>query len=129
MKVISLRSFPIASNSLAILPKIWKFPSITGIFLKYPMHEGQALIISSVKRFSDVASLRAAFAFRLSFINGKEGYLAFDVIEDTEDIGRKLMQMYCQKYNAVRLGESTTMIILPEGSEKLINEYLIRQES
>ena len=36
----------------------------------------------------------------------------------------KLMTIYSRKYGAVRFNDSTTMIILPEGSEKLINEFL-----
>lgn len=76
------------------------------------------------RKYDRVAGCLIAFASRQSFINGKEGYLAFDVLEENEEDERKLMELYCRKYHAVRLGESTTMIIIPEGSEKLINEYL-----
>lgn len=76
------------------------------------------------KRYEKVAGCLIAFACRQSFIKGKEGYLAFDVLEEKKENEVKLMTLYSQKYNAVRLDISTTMIILPEGSEKLINEFL-----
>lgn len=76
------------------------------------------------KKYDRIAGCLIAFACRQSFINDKEGYLAFDVLEEKKDDEIKLMNLYSQKYNAVRLGDSSTMIILPEGSEKLINEYL-----
>ncbi len=76
------------------------------------------------KKYDKVAGCLIAFACRQSFINDKEGYLAFDVLEENKENEIKLMELYSQKYNAVRLDESATMIILPEGSEKLINEYL-----
>lgn len=76
------------------------------------------------KRYERVAGCLIAFACRQSFINGQEGFLAFDVFEEKEETEKKLMNMYSQKYNAVRLDDSTTMIILPDGSEKLINEFL-----
>ncbi len=76
------------------------------------------------KRYERVAGCLIAFACRQSFIKGKEGYLAFDVQEEEKENEIKLMELYSQKYSAVRIDSSTTMIILPEGSEKLINEYL-----
>lgn len=78
----------------------------------------------SNKRYDRVAACLIAFACRQSFINGKEGYLAFDVKEEQKKDEVKLMTLYSQKYNAVRIENSTTMVILPEGSEKLINKYL-----
>ena len=45
-------------------------------------------------------------------------------MEEKDEDTLKLMNLYSQKYNAVRLDASTTMIIVPQGSEKLINEYL-----
>lgn len=80
----------------------------------------------NLKKNDRVAGCLIAFACRLSFKNGNDGYLAFDVIEDNVEHSQKLMQVYSQKYGAVRLGETTTMIILPEGSEMLIEEYLER---
>ena len=76
------------------------------------------------KRHDWVAGCLIAFACRQSFIKGREGYLAFDVMEEKDEDTLKLMNLYSQKYNAVRLDASTTMIIVPQGSEKLINEYL-----
>ncbi|MEQ8240431.1 MAG: hypothetical protein RIA69_14525 [Cyclobacteriaceae bacterium] len=76
------------------------------------------------RKHDRVAGCLIAFACRQSYINGKEGYLAFDVLEENEDDEMKLMELYSRKYHAVRLGESKTMIIIPEGSEKLIDEYL-----
>jgi hypothetical protein len=46
------------------------------------------------------------------------------VLEEKKENELRLMKLYSQKYNAVRLDNSTTMIILPEGSEKLINDFL-----
>lgn len=76
------------------------------------------------KKYDKVAGCLIAFACRQSFINDQEGFLAFDVLEENEENEKKLMNIYSKKYNAVRLDESTTMIIMPEGSEKLINEFL-----
>lgn len=76
------------------------------------------------KKYDRVAGCLIAFACKQSFINDKEGYLAFDVLEEKKENETKLMKLYSKKYNAVRLDNSTTMIILPEGSEKLINEFL-----
>ena len=76
------------------------------------------------KMYDSVAGCLIAFACIQSFINDKEGYVAFDVLEENTEDEIKLMKLYSQKYNAVRFNNSTTMIILPEGSEKLIAEYL-----
>ncbi len=77
-----------------------------------------------VKKYERIAGCLIAFACRQSFIYGKGGYLAFDVREENKQNEIKLMTLYSERYHAVRLEDSTTMIILPEGSEKLINEYL-----
>ena len=76
------------------------------------------------KKYDSVAGCLIAFACRQSFINDKEGYLAFDVLESNKEDEIKLMEIYSQNYNAIRLGDSTVMIIPPAGSEKLINEFL-----
>jgi hypothetical protein len=76
------------------------------------------------KKYDRVAGCLIAFACRQSFIKGREGYLAFDVMEEKEEDEVKLMNLYSLKYNALRLDHSTTTIILPNGSEKLINEFL-----
>lgn len=78
----------------------------------------------STKVYDKVAGCLIAFACRQSFINDKEGYLAFDVSEEKKEDEIKLMNLYSQKYNALRLEGSNTMIILPEGCEKLINDFL-----
>ncbi|MEM8894129.1 MAG: hypothetical protein AAGC88_06095, partial [Bacteroidota bacterium] len=76
------------------------------------------------KRFDKVAGCLIAFACKQSFIKGKEGYLALDVLEENAEDQIKLMEHYSKKYHASRLAQSTTMIIVPEASEKLIDEYL-----
>ncbi len=76
------------------------------------------------KVYDKVARCLIAFACRQSFIYDKEGYLAFDVLEEKKEDEIKLMKLYSQKYNALRLEGTNTMIILPQGSEKLINEFL-----
>lgn len=78
------------------------------------------------KRFDRVANCLIAFACRLSFINGEgdyKGWLAFDVLEEDKENEIKLMSLYSKKYGALRFGK-TTMVIPPEGGEKLINEFL-----
>ncbi|GAA6764858.1 hypothetical protein AAFH68_07920 [Flavobacterium sp. CGRL1] len=80
-----------------------------------------------VKEYENVAGCLIAFACRLSFMNGKDhfqGWLAFDVLEEIKEDETKLMKVYSAKYNALRLGESTTMLIPPEGGQKLITEFL-----
>jgi hypothetical protein len=79
-----------------------------------------------VKEYDNVAGCLIAFACRLSFIHGKnhfEGYLAFDVLEENEEDKIKLMTLYSNKYNAKKINE-TGMLIIPEGSKKLIDEFL-----
>ena len=79
-----------------------------------------------VKEYDNVAGCLIAFACRLSFINGEnhfEGYLAFDVLEENEEDKIKLMTLYSNKYNALKINE-TGMLIIPEGSKKLIDEFL-----
>lgn len=76
------------------------------------------------KRYDKVAGCLIAFACRQSFIREKEGYVALEILEDNKEDELRLMKLYSQKYNAVRLADSTTMIIVPKGSEKLIKEFL-----
>ena len=79
-----------------------------------------------VKEYDNVAGCLIAFACRLSFIHGEnhfEGYLAFDVLEENEEDKIKLMTLYSNKYNALKINE-TGMLIIPEGSKKLIDEFL-----
>ncbi len=78
------------------------------------------------KEYDNVAGCLIAYACRLSFIHGKndfEGYLAFDELEEKEEDKLKLMTLYSNKYNAQRINE-TGMLIIPEGSKKLIDEFL-----
>lgn len=78
------------------------------------------------KKYDKVAGCLIAFACRLSFIEAKDpfkGYLVFDVLEENKVDEVKLMKLYAAKYNALKYGDST-MIIKPEGGEKLINEFL-----
>lgn len=78
------------------------------------------------KKYDRVAGCLVAFACRLSFVLGKgdyKGWLAFDVQEQHEEDQRKLMVNYSRKYKARRVGE-TTMLIMPEDGEQLIEEYL-----
>lgn len=81
------------------------------------------------RRYDHVAGCLIAFACRLSFMYGKEdnkGWLAFDVLEEHKADEEKLMKLYSKKYKAVRYAATTTMLIPPEGGEKLIDEYLNR---
>ncbi|MGL4585215.1 MAG: hypothetical protein ACRCVU_19810 [Flavobacterium sp.] len=81
------------------------------------------------RKHSDIAGCLIAFACRLSFLKGEDhykGYLAFDVLEENKENEIKLMTVYSNKYKALRIGNSTTMIIPPEGGQKLIEEFLNR---
>ncbi len=78
------------------------------------------------RKYENVAGCLIAYACRLSFILGKgdyKGWLAFDVQEEQEEDQRKLMANYSQWYNARRVSE-TTMLIMPEDGEQLIEKYL-----
>lgn len=80
------------------------------------------------KKYDMVAGCLIAYASRLSFILGEgdyKGWLAFDVQEEKEKDQRKLMAMYSKKYGARKISE-TTMLIIPEDGEKLIETYLKR---
>ncbi len=79
------------------------------------------------KRYDKVAGCLIAYACRLSFMHEKDdfkGWLAFDVLEENKRNEVRLMNLYCQKYGALRLGQSTTMVISPEAGEKLISKFL-----
>lgn len=78
------------------------------------------------RRYDKVAGSLIAFACRMSFIRGDEeskGYLTFEVIEEEIENKEKLIAMYTDKYKALYFGQ-TTLVITPEGSEQLINEFL-----
>lgn len=73
-----------------------------------------------------VAGCLIAYACRLSFLLGVahfKGWLAFDVMEENKEDEIKLMAMYSTKYGAMKW-QNTTMVISPEGGEKLIAEFL-----
>lgn len=79
------------------------------------------------KIYDRIAGCLIAYACRLSFIYGEKdykGWLAFDVLEESEENEIRLMSLYSLKYKAMRIGNSTTMVISPENGELLINEFL-----
>ena len=74
-----------------------------------------------------VAECLIAFACRLSFIYGSDayqGWLAFDVLEEKKEGEIRLMALYCKKYGALRIGDTTRLVIPPEAGEKLIDTFL-----
>lgn len=78
------------------------------------------------KMYDNVAGCLIAYACRLSFLDGVghfKGWLTFDVMEEDKEDEIKLMAVYCQKYGALKWGE-TTMVISPQAGEKLIAKYL-----
>jgi hypothetical protein len=82
--------------------------------------------IGENKKYDLIAACLIAFACRLSFIHGigdYKGWLAFDVQEETKENQKKLMLMYSKKYYARKFSE-TTMLIMPEDGERLIEKYL-----
>lgn len=79
------------------------------------------------QRYDLVAGCLIAFACKLSFQLGKgeyQGWLAFDVQEESQKDEIKLMAVYSKKYKAERISGTTTMVIRPENGEKLIEKYL-----
>jgi hypothetical protein len=114
-------------------------PDIIEGFLIYKMKAGLEPYMAYIeiaphnkgedRKYDLVAGCLIAFACRLSFILGHgdyKGWLAFDVQEPTEEDQRKLMALYSNKYKAVRVQETTMMIIMPKDGEKLIEKYLGR---
>jgi hypothetical protein len=80
------------------------------------------------KKYIYVGGCLIAFAYKQSLINGQgdyRGMLFFDVKESNEEEQIKLMGMYSQKYNA-KVVNGTTMVIMDEGGDALIEEYLNR---
>ncbi len=78
------------------------------------------------KKYDRVAGCLIAFAYRQSVVLGKEhfsGMLFFDVMEENEADGIKLMALYSSKYHAKRW-DGTTMVIMDEDGEALVREYL-----
>lgn len=81
------------------------------------------------KRYEYVAGCLIAFAFKQSLIQAKgdyKGWLTFDVSEELPEDQNKLMALYSKKYDAVKVDE-TTMFIMDEAGNKLIEKYLDRK--
>jgi len=79
------------------------------------------------KRYDRVAGCLIAYAFLQSIIQGKgeyKGLLQFDVLEENKEHEIKLMKLYAFKYNAKLLAD-TTMVIMDQDGEDLVNRYLI----
>lgn len=79
------------------------------------------------KMYDLVAACLIAFACRLSFMlaaGDYKGWLAFDVMEESNEDEKKLMAMYCKKYYASNISGTTMMIIEPKDGQKLIAKYL-----
>lgn len=79
------------------------------------------------RKHDDVAGSLIAFACKLALASKDEnhkGYLTFDVMEEDPKDEKKLMQTYSKKYKALRIADSTTMIITPEDGEDLMAKYL-----
>ncbi len=78
------------------------------------------------RKYDYVAGCLIAFAFKQTYIKGKKdykGYLLFEVLEKDPVDTEKLMKMYSTKYNAKKF-DHTTMIIIDEAGDKLIERYL-----
>jgi hypothetical protein len=81
---------------------------------------------SKSKRYDYVAGCLIAHACKLSFDYGKgshQGFLTFDIKEEDEVDKLKLMGLYSTKYKALRIDE-TTMLIIPKQGKSLIQLYL-----
>ncbi len=78
------------------------------------------------RKYDHVAGCLIAFAFKQSLLQGKDeynGFLAFDVLEETEEETKRLMRHYSSKYNA-KLFKGTRMVIIDKDGEALIAKYL-----
>lgn len=81
------------------------------------------------KKYDFVAGCLIAFAFKQSYILAEgdyKGQLFFDVQEEDPVNEKKLMVNYSKKYNA-KLYMGTTMVIIDDNGDKLIQEYLERK--
>lgn len=79
------------------------------------------------KRHDFVAGCLIAYAFKLSLMRGVGDYaglLNFRVGEQKEEDKLKVMSIYSNKYNAVRIGDSDLMLIADQGGLDLIDKYL-----
>ncbi|NML40843.1 hypothetical protein HHL17_26840 [Chitinophaga sp. G-6-1-13] len=83
------------------------------------------------KKYDWVAGCLIAYAFMLSVRLGQDyyrAYLQLDVLEEHMENEKKLMEVYSTRYNAKRIGTTTTMVIADEDGEKLVEKYLKRTE-
>jgi len=81
------------------------------------------------KRHDFVAGCLIAFAFKQSYEQAEgdyKGMLFFDVQEEDPVNEKKLMVNYSKHYNAA-IYSGTTMIIIDEGGDELIQKYLERK--
>ncbi len=87
----------------------------------------------NVRKYDYVAGCLIAFAFKQSLIKGKgdyRGILALTVAESSKVRRKKLLEIYCEKYNAVVVDKTVanpTLLIMDEAGEKLISKYLNRK--
>ncbi|MBN8668704.1 MAG: hypothetical protein J0M30_14500 [Chitinophagales bacterium] len=83
------------------------------------------------KKYDRIAGCLIAFAFKLSLDKGKgpyRGQLFFDVQEENPEDEEKLMKNYSLRYGAVRLEDTTTMLIYDEIGHSLVEKYLRWQQ-
>lgn len=81
---------------------------------------------SNTRKYDHVAGCLIAYAFKLSVIYGIgefKAMLQLDILEEKKEDEIKLMAVYSTKYNAKKWGE-TTMVIMDNDGEALINKYL-----
>jgi hypothetical protein len=80
------------------------------------------------RELENVGGCLIAYACRLAHMHGKDenkGWLTFDVMEASEKESIRLMAHYSKGYEALRVGDTTTMLIGPDSGEKLIERYLV----
>jgi len=78
------------------------------------------------KRYKYVSGCLISYAFKQSVLKGKGDYKAqlfFDVMEESEEVAQKLIQIYREKYGALRITE-TRLVIIDEAGYKLIERHL-----
>jgi hypothetical protein len=80
------------------------------------------------RQYDYVAGCLIAFAYKQSLLaeSPYDGMLVFDVQEENEKDEARLMAVYSQKYGALRIGETTSMVIEIDQGKKLIKEFLER---
>jgi hypothetical protein len=81
------------------------------------------------REYDEIAGCLIAHAFTLTFIYGRDPYqgqLFFDVLEENPEDQERLVQLYREKYGALRLGE-TRLLIIDDFGEVLVARYLERE--